>query len=367
MKPPDFLLNFPAPARMLFRPMLMISLLLHGIVLMLPISSDLNIEGSKTSKQYKPIKIAQLPRTRSTANPTAESPAKPNPQPSPQPSQSIPGKLPTRPDSSLELNPQPSPQLSQPIPLDPPTRPKPITTRPQLDKSPILERKLSSQAQSQKEDTQQQSTQQPKRSQPTEQPKRSQSIEEPTPSPYPQQPTPSPSIQEPIQPQPPQQPTPSPPPQQPTPSPSTEQAKGNNEGTGGGYGQYNLSLPILAAIEEIKPRLGEDRLKQFKAERDINKLKESNQFKANGEPDTTRFIFLQKALSPLTTHEITSALQTQLKTKDFHCEPNPKTTYGGGPVYEVTQGDVKFYLIFAPGMDDNGAMTAIIFSPKFPT
>jgi len=67
----------------------------------------------------------------------------------------------------------------------------------------------------------------------------------------------------------------------------------------------------------------------------------------------------------LTTQEITSALQTQLKTKDFNCEK--RGTYGGGPVYEVTQGDLKFYLIFAPGRDDNGAMTAIIFSQKFPT
>ncbi len=357
---PDFLKNLPMPARMLFRPMLMISLVLHGVVLMLPISSDLKVEQPKTSKQYKPVKIAQLPTTPPSPNSSPQASGKPNPQPSPQPSQSTPAKLPTRRESSTELNlnPQPSSQLSQSTPAKLPTRPKPIASRPQLHESPILERKLRSQPQSKKEEEQQQSIEQ---STPSPSPQQS------TPSPSPQQSTPSPSPQQPSPSPSPQQPTPSPSPQQPTPSPSTEQAKGNNEGTGGGYGQYNLSLPILAAIEEIKPRLGEDKLKQFKAERDINKLAESNQFKANGEPDTTRFIFLQKALSPLTTQEITSALQTQLKTKDFHCDPNPKTTYGGGPVYEVTQGDVKFYLIFAPGMDDNGAMTAIIFSPKFPS
>ncbi len=143
MKPPDFLKNLPAPTRMLFRPMLMMSLVLHGAVLMLPIPSDL--DKPKPPKKQEQVKITQLPRTRSSPKLSPQSSSKPNPQPSPQPSQSTrsneatpPDFLPelttqfspqlsestrlnelTLPESSLKPNPQPSPQPSESTPAEP--------------------------------------------------------------------------------------------------------------------------------------------------------------------------------------------------------------------------------------------------------
>ena len=61
MKPLDFLKKLPTPARMVFRPMLMISLVLHGVVLMLPIS--LNIKKSEPPKKEETVKITKLPIT----------------------------------------------------------------------------------------------------------------------------------------------------------------------------------------------------------------------------------------------------------------------------------------------------------------
>lgn len=59
MKPLDFLKKLPTPARMVFRPMLMISLVLHGVVLMLPISLD--TKKSESPKKEETIKITKLP------------------------------------------------------------------------------------------------------------------------------------------------------------------------------------------------------------------------------------------------------------------------------------------------------------------
>ena len=335
---------------------------------MLPIASDLRVEQPKTSKQYKQVKIAQLPTTRPSPISSPQSSAKPNPQPSPQPSQPIPPKLPTRPESSLELNPQPSPQLSQSTPLDPPIRPKPITTRRQLDESPILERKSSSQPeqQSKKEEAQQQSTEQPRRSPSIQEPSSSPSPPQPTPSPSPPQPTPSPSPPQPTPSPSPPQPTPSPSPPQPSPSPSTDNASPSNEE--GSYtallNQNQNQVFFKAAIEQVKYKYSEDKLKQFKAELDINKLTKADKFKdATGKPDA-RFDFRQKAVSPLTTQDIASALEELLKTQNFSFDKIG--TYGDGPIYEVKKGDFKRYLILAPGTDEQGAITAIIVSQDYP-
>jgi hypothetical protein len=59
MKSLDFLKKLPTPARMVFRPMLMMSLVLHGIVLMLPISLD--IKKSEPPKKEETVKITKLP------------------------------------------------------------------------------------------------------------------------------------------------------------------------------------------------------------------------------------------------------------------------------------------------------------------
>lgn len=113
--------------------MLMISLALHGVVLMLPISSDLG--QSKSAKQYKSVKITQLPTNRRSTKPSSQSSSKPNPQPSsppspsnrlnppirsqsswepsPQPSESTRFDSPRLPDSSSKLNPEPRTQRSQ--------------------------------------------------------------------------------------------------------------------------------------------------------------------------------------------------------------------------------------------------------------
>ncbi|HEY9833000.1 MAG TPA: hypothetical protein V6D26_20780 [Stenomitos sp.] len=58
MKSLDFLKKLPTPARMVFRPMLMMSLVLHGVVLMLPISLD--IKKSELPKKEATVKITKL-------------------------------------------------------------------------------------------------------------------------------------------------------------------------------------------------------------------------------------------------------------------------------------------------------------------
>jgi len=111
MKPPDLLKNLPAPARMLFRPMLMMSLVLHGAVLMLPIPSDL--DKPKPPKKQEQVKITQLPRTRSSPKLSPQSSSKPNPQSTPEPSQSTRSNEVTPPEFLPELTTQLSPQLSE--------------------------------------------------------------------------------------------------------------------------------------------------------------------------------------------------------------------------------------------------------------
>jgi len=122
MKPPDFLKNLLAPTRMLFRPMLMMSLVLHGAVLMLPIPSDL--DKPKPPKKQEQVKITQLPRTRSSPKLSPESSSKPNPQPTPEPSQSTRSNEATPPDFLPELTTQLSPQLSESIRLNELTLPE---------------------------------------------------------------------------------------------------------------------------------------------------------------------------------------------------------------------------------------------------
>lgn len=110
MKPPTFLKNIPAPARMLFRPMLMISLVLHGVVLMLPLPPD--SKKPEIAKKEEQVKITQLPTTQPSAQ-SSQSLAKANPQPNPRVNESIRINEPTLPKFSWPLDTQPSPQLSE--------------------------------------------------------------------------------------------------------------------------------------------------------------------------------------------------------------------------------------------------------------
>jgi DNA primase len=389
MKPPDFLKNLSAPAQMLFRPMLMISLVLHSVVLMLPMPSDR--EKPEPPKKEVRVKIAQLPTTRPSPKTSPQSSSKPNSQSTLQPSLSTPPDRPTRPESvttrqesvvsllplpesssplqqqSKYKKEEPQPQLTQQprrsLSTEQPRRSE-STKKPTLSQS-TKEPTLS---QSTKEPTLSQSTKQPTPSPSTEQPTPSPSTEQPTPSPSTEQPTPSPSTEQPTPSPSTEQPTPSPSTEQPTPSPSTEEAKVNNEATGGSYtesfNKYENQLFFEAALEEVKRKYSEEKIKQFKTDQDINKLTEANKFKdANGSPDT-KFEFLKKAVSPLTTQDITSSLETQLSSQKFGF--NKIGTYGGGPLYEVTKGDFKRYLIFVPGKDEQGELTAIVVSKDYP-
>ncbi len=115
--------------------MLMISLVLHGVVLMLPISSDL--EQPKSAKQHKSVKITQLPTNRPSAKPSSQSSLKPNPRPSSQVSQPTRLNPPTRPQSSWEPSPQPreSTRLDSPTFPESSSKPNP-EPRTQLSQSP---------------------------------------------------------------------------------------------------------------------------------------------------------------------------------------------------------------------------------------
>jgi DNA polymerase III gamma/tau subunit len=357
MKPPALLKNLPTPARMLFRPMLLISLALHGVVLMLPIPPD--PEKPELSKKEEQVKITQLPTTR------------PSPKPSVQ--------------SSSEPSPLLSPQLDQSTPREEPTLPEPTTTRQQSAEFPLplRIRKLisrsqqpskQSQQQPKKEEARQRLTEEPTRSQSTEEQKRapsteeqkrSQSTQKSAQSQSPQEPTPSPPAQE---------PTPSPPAQEPTPSPPAQESTVNNEATGGDdyskLGQQVLSdnsFLFKVALEQVEHYKNlQENLKGFDNEVDINKLTEATAFKdTNGKPDD-RFKFLKKAVSPLTTQDMISSLEKEFTRQGFGF--NKIDDYGGGPLYEVTKGDFKRYLIFAPGKDEQGnPMTAIILSENKPS
>jgi hypothetical protein len=91
--------------------MLMMSLVLHGAVLMLPIPSDL--DKPKPPKKQEQVKITQLPRTRSSPKLSPQSSSKPNPQSTPEPSQSTRSNEVTPPEFLPELTTQLSPQLSE--------------------------------------------------------------------------------------------------------------------------------------------------------------------------------------------------------------------------------------------------------------
>ena len=79
MKPLDLLKNVPTPARRLFRPMLMISLVLHGVVLTLPLPPDQ--QKPKPPKKEETVKITKLPLdSKSSSSTSSPSSLTPTPQ-----------------------------------------------------------------------------------------------------------------------------------------------------------------------------------------------------------------------------------------------------------------------------------------------
>ncbi|MEQ9551420.1 MAG: hypothetical protein RIM23_17640 [Coleofasciculus sp. G3-WIS-01] len=82
MKSSELLKNLSTPAQIVLRPMLLISLVLHGIVLMLPISDDL--KKSENPEKEETVKITKLPSPSiPKSSPSPKSTSKVTPQRSP--------------------------------------------------------------------------------------------------------------------------------------------------------------------------------------------------------------------------------------------------------------------------------------------
>lgn len=120
MKSPELLKNLPTPAQIVLRPMLLISLVLHGIVLILPVPSTW-----ETSEPEEQVKVTQLPSLspspKSSVNSAEEPKAKTSPtprQPTPflsaSPSQSAinPFRYPIQPTPNVSPSIEPSPSIS---------------------------------------------------------------------------------------------------------------------------------------------------------------------------------------------------------------------------------------------------------------
>ena len=141
--------NLPAPVQFLVRPMLLISLGLHGLLLAIPMPSKQKPEAPK--KEPEKVKITQLPTTRPSPKPSSRSSPIPTPKPTPQvrqtprpqptpirqPSLVIPPVSPQT-KSIPRPQPQPRPTPTPPKPTPTPTPPKPTPT-PSPSPSPTIE------------------------------------------------------------------------------------------------------------------------------------------------------------------------------------------------------------------------------------
>jgi hypothetical protein len=143
---PYFFKNFPAPLQTFWRPMLLISLGLHGILLGVPIQSQHKPEPLK--KEPEKVKITQLPTT--TIPPVPPTAAKPSPVvvqpkpmvPSPIRSQTQPVRQPTiiAPVSQAKSIPRPQPEVT--------TKPTP---QPQSTATPTSQQSPGTQQQAQQQ------------------------------------------------------------------------------------------------------------------------------------------------------------------------------------------------------------------------
>jgi len=117
MKSPELLKNLPTPVQIVWRPMLLVSLVLHGIVLLLPVPSTW--EKSEPEEQ---VKVTQLPSLSPSPKSSVNSAEEPTAETSPTPSQSTP--FASAFSSQPTINPfpdpiQPTPDLSPTIEFSP--------------------------------------------------------------------------------------------------------------------------------------------------------------------------------------------------------------------------------------------------------
>ncbi|MEQ8960942.1 MAG: hypothetical protein RLP02_23970 [Coleofasciculus sp. C2-GNP5-27] len=110
MKSPELLKNLPTPIHKVWRPMLLISLVLHGIVLILPVPSNW-----ETSEPEEQVKVTQLPLLSPSPKSSVNSTEEPKPKTSPTPSQPTPfvSASPSQPAiNPFDYSIQPTPTLS---------------------------------------------------------------------------------------------------------------------------------------------------------------------------------------------------------------------------------------------------------------
>jgi len=117
MKSPELLKNLPTPVQIVWRPVLLVSLVLHGIVLLLPVPSTW--EKSESEEQ---VKVTQLPSLSPSPKSSVNSAEEPTAETSPTPSQSTP--FASAFSSQPTINPfpdpiQPTPDLSPTIEFSP--------------------------------------------------------------------------------------------------------------------------------------------------------------------------------------------------------------------------------------------------------
>jgi hypothetical protein len=137
MNQPYFLKNLPTPLQFWIRPMLLISLALHGLLLVLPMPSEKKPIPAK--KEPQKVKITQLPTTPPASNPSPRATPKPIPQirqPQPTPIRQRQSDIPPippltksipRPQSQASPTPSPSPSGATPSPLPSGATPAPST------------------------------------------------------------------------------------------------------------------------------------------------------------------------------------------------------------------------------------------------
>ena len=129
-----FVKNLPAPLQLWVRPMLLISLGLHGLLLAVPMPSKHKPEPTK--KEPEKVKITQLPTTPSSPvktapkvspkpSPVVTQPIRPRPQPIRPAAPVIPPVAPRPKAIPRSLQPSPTPEQKQPSPTPQPTPPPP--------------------------------------------------------------------------------------------------------------------------------------------------------------------------------------------------------------------------------------------------
>ncbi|MBE9126606.1 MULTISPECIES: hypothetical protein [unclassified Coleofasciculus] len=117
---------------------------------------------------------------------------------------------------------------------------------------------------------------------------------------------------------------------------------------------------LSIAIEMVK---NEYRLKDFE-ENDLNRLVEKDNFK--GKNFEFKFARKTTAEQPASPTELASSLNKQLKGLGFE-SLSEEGNYGGGTIYKVKQSEFEIYLIFAPAHDqDDNPITVIIPSKEKP-